>query len=201
MRAGAGRGATRRAQGAPHRRRAAAAQRLADLVADLSGIEGIEDLALTTNGVLLAQHAAELKGNGLHRVTVSLDTLDEAVFTQMSGGFGGLPQVLDGIEAALAAGLRPVKVNAVVQRGVNDHTVLDLLERFRGTGVIVRFIEYMDVGNRNAWEPAQVVPSAELLRQIEARWPVTPRPAATAARSQSATPTTTAPARSASSRR
>ncbi len=146
---------------------------LPDLVAELSGIEGIEDLALTTNGVLLAQHAAELKGNGLHRVTVSLDSLDEAVFTKMSGGFGGLPQVLEGIEAALAAGLRPVKVNTVVQRGLNDHTVLDLLERFRGTGVTVRLIEYMDVGNRNAWEPAQVVPSADILRQIEARWPVT----------------------------
>ncbi len=146
---------------------------LPDLVAELSGIEGIDDLALTTNGVLLAQHAAELKGNGLHRVTVSLDSLDEAVFTQMSGGFGGLSQVLEGIEAALAAGLRPVKVNTVVQRGINDHTVLDLLDRFRGTGVIVRLIEYMDVGNRNAWEPAQVVPSADILRQIEARWPVT----------------------------
>jgi cyclic pyranopterin phosphate synthase len=146
---------------------------LPDLVAELSGIDGIEDLALTTNGVLLAQHAAELKGNGLHRVTVSLDSLDEAVFTQMSGGFGGLPQVLEGIEAALAAGLRPVKVNTVVQRGLNDHTVLDLLEHFRGTGVTVRLIEYMDVGNRNAWEPAQVVPSADILRQIEARWPVT----------------------------
>jgi GTP 3',8-cyclase len=146
---------------------------LPDLVAELSGIEGIDDLALTTNGVLLAQHAAELKGNGLHRVTVSLDSLDEAVFAKMSGGFGGLPQVLEGIEAALAAGLRPVKVNAVVQRGLNDHTVLDLLERFRGTGVTVRLIEYMDVGNRNAWEPAQVVPSAEILRQIAARWPVT----------------------------
>jgi cyclic pyranopterin phosphate synthase len=146
---------------------------LPDLVAELSGIEGIDDLALTTNGVLLAQHAAELKGNGLHRVTVSLDSLDEAVFTQMSGGFGGLPQVLEGIEAALAAGLRPVKVNTVVQSGLNDHTVLELLDRFRGTGVIVRLIEYMDVGNRNAWEPAQVVPSSDILRQIEARWPVT----------------------------
>jgi GTP 3',8-cyclase len=146
---------------------------LPDLVAELSGIDGIEDLALTTNGVLLAQHAAELKGNGLHRVTVSLDSLDEAVFMKMSGGFGGLPQVLEGIEAALAAGLRPVKVNTVVQRGLNDHTVLDLLEHFRGTAVTVRLIEYMDVGNRNAWEPAQVVPSADILRQIEARWPVT----------------------------
>jgi cyclic pyranopterin phosphate synthase len=149
---------------------------LPDLVAELSGIEGIDDLALTTNGVLLAQHAAELKGNGLHRVTVSLDALDEAVFADMSGGFGGLAQVLEGIDAALAAGLRPVKVNTVVQRGRNDHAVLDLLERFRGTGVTVRLIEYMDVGNRNAWEPAQVVPSAEVLRQIHARWPVTAAP-------------------------
>jgi GTP 3',8-cyclase len=149
---------------------------LPDLVAELSGIEGIDDLALTTNGVLLAQHAAELKGNGLHRVTVSLDALDEAVFAEMSGGFGGLPQVLEGIEAALSAGLRPVKVNTVVQRGRNDHAVLDLLERFRGTGVTVRLIEYMDVGNRNAWEQAQVVPSAEILRQIQARWPVTAAP-------------------------
>ncbi len=149
---------------------------LPDLVAELSGIEGIDDLALTTNGVLLAQHAAELKGNGLHRVTVSLDALDEAVFADMSGGFGGLAQVLEGIDAALAAGLRPVKVNTVVQRGRNDHVVLDLLERFRGTGVTVRLIEYMDVGNRNAWEPTQVVPSAEVLRQIQARWPVTAAP-------------------------
>ncbi|MGL6224444.1 MAG: GTP 3',8-cyclase MoaA, partial [Steroidobacteraceae bacterium] len=117
-----------------------------------------------------------LKGNGLHRVTVSLDALDEAVFADMSGGFGGLAQVLEGIDAALASGLRPVKVNTVVQRGRNDHVVLDLLERFRGTGVTVRLIEYMDVGNRNAWEPTQVVPSAEVLRQIQARWPVTAAP-------------------------
>jgi cyclic pyranopterin phosphate synthase len=149
---------------------------LPDLVAELSAIEGIEDLALTTNGVLLAQHAAELKGNGLQRVTVSLDSLDEQVFATMSGGFGGLPQVLEGIAAALDAGLRPVKVNTVVQRGRNDHTVLDLLEHFRGSGVIVRLIEYMDVGNRNDWEPQQVVSSASLLRQIQSRWPVVPEP-------------------------
>jgi cyclic pyranopterin phosphate synthase len=147
---------------------------LPDLVAELSAIEGIDDLALTTNGVLLAQHAAELKGNGLHRVTVSLDSIDEAVFAAMSGGFGGLSQVLEGIDAALAAGLRPVKVNTVVQRGRNEHTVLELLDRFRGTGVTVRLIEYMDVGNRNAWVPGQVVPSVEILERIRARWPVTP---------------------------
>jgi cyclic pyranopterin phosphate synthase len=149
---------------------------LPELVSELSTIEGIEDVALTTNGVLLAQHAAELKGNGLHRVTVSLDSLDEAVFTEMSGGFGGLTQVLQGIEAALEAGLRPVKVNTVVQRGRNDHTVLDVLGHFRGTGVTVRLIEYMDVGTRNHWNPRDVVPSAELLERIRTRWSVSPAP-------------------------
>jgi len=149
---------------------------LADLVGELSMIDGIEDLALTTNGVLLAQHAAALKGNGLQRVTVSLDSLDPGVFARMSGGFGGLEQVLEGIEAALEAGLGPVKVNAVVHRGLNDHTVPALLERFRGTPVIVRLIEYMDVGNRNAWRPGEVVPSAELLAAIRGRWPLTALP-------------------------
>ncbi|MGB5104341.1 MAG: GTP 3',8-cyclase MoaA [Steroidobacteraceae bacterium] len=149
---------------------------ISDLVGELSAIEGVVDVALTTNGVLLAQHAAELKGNGLQRITVSLDSLHEAVFARMSGGFGGLEQVQEGIVAALEAGLTPLKVNAVVQRGVNDHTVLDLLERFRGTPVIVRLIEYMDVGNRNEWQPGQVVPSAELLARIRERWPVTARP-------------------------
>jgi cyclic pyranopterin phosphate synthase len=149
---------------------------LPDLVAELSNIDGIDDLALTTNGVLLAQHAAELKGSGLHRVTVSLDSLDDEVFRRMSGGFGGLDQVLAGIDAALEAGLSPVKVNTVVQRGLNEHTVLDLLERFRGTRVTVRLIEYMDVGNRNHWAPSDVVSSAELLEIIRARWPVSPLP-------------------------
>jgi cyclic pyranopterin phosphate synthase len=149
---------------------------ISDLVGELSAIEGVQDVALTTNGVLLAQHAAELKANGLQRVTVSLDSLDEAVFARMSGGFGGLEQVQEGIVAALEAGLSPLKVNAVVQRGVNDHTVLDLLERFRGTPVIVRLIEYMDVGNRNEWQPSQVVPSAGLLARIRERWPVTALP-------------------------
>ena len=147
---------------------------LADLVGELSTVGGIEDLALTTNGVLLAQHAAELKANGLRRITVSLDSLDEQVFTRMSGGFGGLTQVLEGIAAARQAGLRPVKINTVVQRGVNDHTVLPLLERFRGSGVTVRLIEYMDVGNRNHWQAQQVVSSAELLERVRSRWPVTP---------------------------
>jgi cyclic pyranopterin phosphate synthase len=151
-------------------------QGLADLVGELSAIDGIDDLALTTNGVLLAQHAAALKANGLHRVTVSLDTLVPAVFAQMSGDYGSVQQVLAGIEAAAAAGLRPIKVNSVVQRGRNDHTVLALLEHFRGTGITVRLIEYMDVGNRNAWDERDVVPSAELLQRIRARWPLSPLP-------------------------
>lgn len=149
---------------------------LADLIGELTTIPGIEDIALTTNGVLLAQHAADLYAHGLRRVTVSLDTLDEAVFTRMSGGFGALDQVLLGIDAAIAAGLAPVKINAVIERGVNDHTALELVERFRGRPVIVRFIEFMDVGNRNAWRPGMVVPSAELAARIAARWPMHPVP-------------------------
>jgi cyclic pyranopterin phosphate synthase len=147
---------------------------LADLVGDLSAIPEIEDIALTTNGVLLARHAVDLQANGLKRVTVSLDTLDREVFARMSGGFAALDQVLQGIDAALAAGLKPIKLNTVVERGVNDHTVLDLLEHFRGKPVIVRLIEFMDVGNRNAWRPDMVVPSRELADRINARWPIHP---------------------------
>jgi cyclic pyranopterin phosphate synthase len=147
---------------------------LADLVGDLTAISGIQDIALTTNGVLLGQHAVDLHANGLRRVTVSLDTLDPVVFTRMSGGFAALDQVLHGIDAAIAAGLAPVKINSVIERGVNDHTALDLIERFRGKPVIVRFIEFMDVGNRNAWRPEMVVPSSELVARIGARWPMSP---------------------------
>ncbi len=147
---------------------------LADLVGDLTGIPGIEDIALTTNGVLLANHAVDLHANGLKRITVSLDTLDKDIFTRMSGGFGALDQVLTGIGAAIAAGLTPVKINSVIERGVNDHTALDLVEHFRGTPVIVRFIEFMDVGNRNHWDPKMVVPSRELAARINERWPMFP---------------------------
>ena len=132
---------------------------LAYLIGDLTEIPGIEDIALTTNGVLLAKYAAELKAAGLKRITVSLDSLDPKVFAKMSGGFDGVADVLNGIEHAQRAGLEPIKINAVIQRGVNDHTALDLVDRFRDTGVIVRFIEYMDVGNRNAWSQDIVVPS------------------------------------------
>jgi len=147
---------------------------LSELVGELTAIEGVQDVALTTNAVLLAQHAAELKANGLHRITVSLDSLDPDIFRQMSGGFGERDRVLEGIQAALDAGLTPIKINAVVQRGLNDHTALDLVERFRGSPVIVRFIEYMDVGNRNHWSLDRVVSSRELVERIGARWPVHP---------------------------
>ena len=147
---------------------------LSDLIGDLTLIPGIEDIALTTNGVLLGQHAVDLHANGLRRVTVSLDTVDPDVFTRMSGGFAALDQVLHGIDAAIAAGLTPLKINAVIERGVNDHTAVQLLERFRGKPVIVRFIEFMDVGNRNDWRPESVVPSRELQALIHARWPMQP---------------------------
>jgi cyclic pyranopterin phosphate synthase len=147
---------------------------LPDLIGDLTAIPGIEDIALTTNGVLLSKHAVDLHANGLRRVTVSLDTLDPAVFARMSGGFAALNDVLLGIDAAIAAGLAPVKINAVIERGVNDHTVLDMVEHFRGKPVIVRFIEFMDVGNRNSWRPDMVVPSRELAERIGARWPIHP---------------------------
>jgi cyclic pyranopterin phosphate synthase len=147
---------------------------LTDLIGDLSSLQGIDDVALTTNGMLLAKYAAELKAAGLSRITVSLDSRDPEVFKRMSGGFGGVEDVLNGIQHAREAGLAPIKVNAVIQRGVNDHTMLDLVEYFRGTGVIVRFIEYMDVGNRNHWDQSLVVASKELADSISARWPLEP---------------------------
>jgi len=147
---------------------------LADLIGDLTRIPGVEDVALTTNGMLLAKYASELKAAGLRRITVSLDSLDPAVFARMSGGFGSPEEVLDGIAHARRAGLNPIKINAVVQRNVNDHTALELIEHFRGSGVIVRFIEYMDVGNGQHWRSERVVPSKELVLRIGERWPLLP---------------------------
>jgi cyclic pyranopterin phosphate synthase len=145
---------------------------LSELISELCAIEQVEDVALTTNGVLLEKHATELKASGLNRITVSLDSLDDDVFAKLSGGFRGRDQVLNGIRAAQNAGLMPIKINAVIQRDINDHDVLELVERFRNTGIIVRFIEYMDVGNRNHWQLERVVPSKELLATIHARWPL-----------------------------
>jgi len=147
---------------------------LVDLIGELSLIPGVEDLALTTNGVLLAQHAAALKAAGLDRVTVSLDALDDDTFRLMSGGRGNPGRVLDGIQAAMEAGLSPVKINVVVQRGKNESAAMDILERFRGTGVVVRFIEYMDVGTLNQWRAGDLVPSGELVKRVGERWPIRP---------------------------
>jgi len=145
---------------------------LTRLVTGLTALAGVDDLALTTNGMLLAPMAERLAEAGLHRVTISLDSLDEQVFARMSGGRGKLATVLAGIEAAEKAGLSPIKINVVVQRRVNDDTVIELLDHFRGTGHIVRLIEFMDVGNRNGWRMDQVVPSLQLLDQVTRRWPL-----------------------------
>ena len=145
---------------------------LPDLVARLSAIPGIEDLALTTNGSLLAGQAKALHDAGLQRLTISLDALDAGIFRRLSGGRGDVAEVLDGIAAAEAAGFTTIKFNCVVQRGVNDDQVLPLVERFRGTRHVMRFIEYMDVGTCNGWKLDRVVPSAELRDRIGARWPM-----------------------------
>lgn len=145
---------------------------ITEIVASLANIAGVDDLALTTNASRLAEKAQELRDAGLRRVTVSLDSLDQDVFATMNGGRGDVATVLSGIEAAQKAGFDPVKVNVMVQRGVNDHKVLDLVDYFRGSGVIVRFIEYMDVGSLNGWKPEEVIPSAELHSHISQRWPL-----------------------------
>ena len=144
------------------------------LIAMLTGMPGLEDLTLTTNAFLLPQQAQQLKDAGLQRVTISLDTLDDEVFKEMNGRGISIDRVLKGIDAAAAAGLAPIKINAVVQRGVNDHTVVDLARHFKNSGHIVRFIEYMDVGNRNGWKWDQVVPAAEIVQQIDAEMPLEP---------------------------
>ncbi|MBI4306868.1 MAG: GTP 3',8-cyclase MoaA [Chloroflexi bacterium] len=145
---------------------------LPTLVRMLAEIEGAEDLTLTTNGYLLARMASELKTAGLDRITVSLDSLDEEVFKQMNGRGFGPERVLDGIEAAEAAGLSPIKINCVVQRGINDHTLVDLARRFKGTAHTVRFIEFMDVGTLNRWDMKQVVPADEIVARIDAKFPL-----------------------------
>jgi len=142
------------------------------LIEQLAGVEGIEEIALTTNGTALAPRAASLADAGLDRVTISLDALDEEVFRSMSDSRVPLSRVLEGIEAAQQAGLTPVKVNMVVRRSVNDHCVLAMAEHFRHRPQILRFIEYMDVGETNGWNLAQVVPAGEILAQIDARWPL-----------------------------
>ena len=147
---------------------------LPELIAKLAAIDGVEDLTMTTNGLLLAAHAQALRDAGLSRVTVSLDTLDPDVLGGMNGKGSGPERALAGIAAAEAAGLSPIKVNAVVERGVNDHTTVALARHFKGSDVILRFIEFMDVGNLNGWDQGQVVPSAELVKRIGAEMPIEP---------------------------
>lgn len=149
---------------------------LPELVARLAAIEGIADLALTTNGALLPRFAQALREAGLKRVTLSMDSADPEIFRRMSGGRGELAQVEAAIAAAERAGFAPIKINCVVMRGVNDRGVPELVERFRGTGHILRFIEYMDVGTVNGWRNDRVVPGAELVRLIDVRWSLEPLP-------------------------
>jgi len=145
------------------------------LIGMLDGLreDGLRDLTLTTNGSMLARKAEALRAAGLDRITVSLDSLDDEVFQRMNDVRFPVGRVLDGIDAAAAAGL-PVKVNMVVQRGVNDESIAEMAERFRGTGHILRFIEYMDVGTSNGWQLEDVVPAAEIVAHLAERWPVEP---------------------------
>ena len=144
------------------------------LVAMVAAVEGIRDLALTTNGALLAGKARALREAGLSRVTVSLDSLDDGVFRAMNDRGVPLARVLEGIAAAQKAGLWPVKLNTVVKRGVNDHGLVQLARFARANGLIVRFIEYMDVGTTNGWRLDDIVPAAEVIRRIDAELPLEP---------------------------
>ena len=144
------------------------------LISMLSEVDPSIDLTLTTNAYLLPQQARELKDAGLQRVTISLDTLDDDIFRQMNGRGFPVQRVLDGIEKAAEVGLAPIKINAVVQKGVNDHTVVELARYFKSTGHIVRFIEYMDVGNRNGWKWDHVVSAADIIKRIDTELPLEP---------------------------
>jgi GTP 3',8-cyclase len=148
---------------------------LEKLIEQLAAIDGLEDIALTTNGSLLTREKARaLKAAGLSRITISLDSLDDAVFRAMNDVDFPVGRVLDAIEEAMAAGLTPVKIDAVVKRDMNANGIVDLARRFRGTGAIVRFIEYMDVGNTNGWRVDQVVPGREIVETLSREWPVIP---------------------------
>lgn len=147
---------------------------LPTLVEKLATLPELQDLTLTTNGLLLPMRAKPLRAAGLRRITVSLDALDPEIFGRMNGLDTPVDAVLRGIDAAAEAGLAPIKINCVLQRGVNDGEILPLARHFRGTGHIVRFIEYMDVGNSNDWRMEEVVPAAEVLRTIHAEMPLEP---------------------------
>jgi cyclic pyranopterin phosphate synthase len=143
-----------------------------DLVSMIADVEGVADLTLTTNASLLTRKAQALADSGLNRVTVSLDAMDDPTFQAMNDVGFPVSTVLEAIETASSAGLGPIKINAVVKRGVNEHSVVDMARHFRGTGHIVRFIEYMDVGNSNGWRLDDVVPADEMLQAIHAEFPL-----------------------------
>jgi len=149
---------------------------LEKLIGMLRSIDGVRDLTLTTNASLLVRKARSLAAAGLDRVTVSLDALDDPTFQRMNDVGFPVAAVLEGIEAAAEAGLGPIKVNAVVQRGVNDHSVIEMARHFKGTDHIVRFIEYMDVGTTNGWRLDDVVPAEEMISAINAVLPLEPIP-------------------------
>lgn len=147
---------------------------LEKLIRMLSDIPGVFDLTMTTNAYLLVQKAQVLKDAGLKRITVSLDTLDDKVFRNMNGRSFGIDKVIEGIDAAMEAGFEPIKVNSVVQKNVNDHTLIELANYCRNKNIILRFIEYMDVGNRNGWIMDQVVPSSEIISLLNAEFLLEP---------------------------
>ena len=147
-----------------------------DLIAMIDQIDGVDDLTLTTNASLLTRKAGGLADAGLDRVTVSLDAMDDPTFQKMNDVGFPVSTVLEAIEVAGAAGLGPIKVNAVIKRGVNEHSVVDMARHFRGSGHIVRFIEYMDVGSSNGWRLDDVVSAEEMLDAIHAVFPLEPIP-------------------------
>ncbi len=148
---------------------------LPDLIQMMSNIDGLEDLSLTTNGYLLPQMAHSLKEAGLNRVTISLDSLDDDVFGEMNGRGFGVDKILEAIDVAEKEELTPIKINTVVKRGVNDHTLMDLIEHFKGSNQILRLIEYMDVGTLNGWQMDEVVPSKSIVESINEKYPISPK--------------------------
>ena len=147
---------------------------LTELIGDLSTLKKIEDIAITTNGVLLKKYSEELKACGLNRITVSLDSIDPEQFRKMSGGRGNLETVLEGIDAALSVGFKKLKINAVIKRGTNDDQVIEMIDYFKDQSVIIRFIEYMDVGNLNQWKLNETVGSDEIIKKLSDKWQLDP---------------------------
>jgi GTP 3',8-cyclase len=144
------------------------------LIAELALIPDLEDLTLTTNGALLGRKAQDLAAAGLRRVTVSLDSMDDAVFMAMNDVAFPVERVLDGIAAASEAGLTPIKINMVVKRGVNDGSILDMARHFKGSGHTLRFIEYMDVGTTNGWRLDDVVPARDIVEMLDREFGIEP---------------------------